>query len=226
MTWDGSGMEADVAGVQAAGAKTPWAAKKRAAVWRGSTTGLRDRVTAGNWRSYTRAKLALLSRMFPRLLDAQFTARYGQTPEAVATAVRTQLGYAKPLPLAAQAGYRHLVDVEGNSFSDRLRLLLHANSTVFKQEYEWLDFFHVALEPWEHYVPVEPDLSDLIPQLKWAAAHEAEAAGIAARGAAFAHRFLHAGLAYWYVWELVQAYAGLLVESVELSRGAVLVGCV
>jgi hypothetical protein len=234
LSWESRLMEPAVAEIQAAARASPYLLRKRAGVWRGSTTGIRgSQATRSSWHSLPRSRLVLMSKMYPALLDARFTAPYGQTPPAVTSAIKAaNLGWAATLPLAEQAArYRHLPDVEGNSFSDRLRLLLHANATVLKQEYEWLDFFTPALTPGEHYLPVAADMSDLVAQLRWANEHELEAAAVAARGADFASRFLHTSLAHWYTWELLAGYAQLLQPDVLASlrnpaQDDALVGCV
>jgi hypothetical protein len=231
LSWSAAAaMKAEVAAMQEAARAHPFAERRRAAIWRGSTTGVRGSwVTRSNWQTQSRPRLTLTSKMYPGLLDAQFTARYAQTAPDVAAAIEAAgLGWARPLPLPEQAAaYRGLVDVEGNSFSDRLRLLLHANATVFKQEYEWLDFFTPALVPGQQYVPLAPDLSDVVTQLRWAAHNEPAATAVAAAGAAFADTFMRPQLAHWYTWELVSAYAQLLTEPVGRPKPSdERVGCV
>ena len=44
------------------------------------------------------------------------------------------------------------------------------------------DYFHDALVPWVHYVPVAEDLGDLMEKYEWAEAHPEEARKIAERG--------------------------------------------
>jgi hypothetical protein len=52
------------------------------------------------------------------------------------------------------------------------------------------DAFALAeLEPWTHYVPVKPDLSDLRDLVDWARRDEDAARTVAARGAAWARAF-------------------------------------
>jgi hypothetical protein len=43
---------------------------------------------------------------------------------------------------------------------------------------------YVCLEPWEHYVPCEPDYSDVCEKVRWCEAHRAECLAIGARAAA------------------------------------------
>jgi len=48
------------------------------------------------------------------------------------------------------------------------------------------DWFHDLLVPWEHYVPVNEDLSDLKAKYDWAQKHPREAKNIAENGTRFA----------------------------------------
>lgn len=72
--------------------------------------------------------------------------------------------------------YRAILDIDGASWSSRFEKLLCYNSVVVKMEPKWVDYFHFSLEPWVHYIPVRDDLSDLIPNVKWAMADENEEA--------------------------------------------------
>lgn len=50
------------------------------------------------------------------------------------------------------------------------------------------DWIHDHLVPWEHYVPVRMDLSDLRKKFEWAESHPKEARRIAEAGTAFARQ--------------------------------------
>ncbi len=60
--------------------------------------------------------------------------------------------------------YKYLIDVEGNSYSARLKFLFYSQRVVFVQERSWKEYFHYDLIPYEHYIPVKNDLSDLADQ--------------------------------------------------------------
>jgi len=83
-----------------------------------------------------------------------------------------------------------LIDLEGNGWSARLKLLLHSGRPVFMQERPWQEWFWPALAPMEHYIPVRRDLSDLVAQVTWALEHPEQASAIAGAGRAFAERRL------------------------------------
>lgn len=57
--------------------------------------------------------------------------------------------------------WRFLVDAEGNGYSGRLKLLLRCPRVVFVQDRPYKEDFFPHLVPWQHYVPVSRDFSDL-----------------------------------------------------------------
>lgn len=57
--------------------------------------------------------------------------------------------------------WRFLVDAEGNGYSGRLKLLLQCPRVVFIQDRPYKEDFFPHLVPWQHYVPVSRDFSDL-----------------------------------------------------------------
>ncbi len=77
--------------------------------------------------------------------------------------------------------HRFLFDLDGNTFSGRFNGLLASNSLVFRMKV-FEDHFDDLIRPWVHYVPVALDYSDLLPNLRWALEHDAEAKEIATRG--------------------------------------------
>lgn len=62
--------------------------------------------------------------------------------------------------VVADDRYKYLLDVDGNGWSARFKRLLSTNSVVLKSTIfpEW---FTDHIQPWVHYVPLKPDLTDL-----------------------------------------------------------------
>ena len=87
------------------------------------------------------------------------------------------------LSLDALSQYKYHIDLGGgggttwSGTSEKLALpgLLFHHVTPMK------DYFHNALKPWEHYVPIKEDLSDLKDKFEWAEANQEEAKSIAER---------------------------------------------
>ena len=71
-----------------------------------------------------------------------------------------------------------------------------------------MQWFHHLLQPWEHLVPVQADLSDLDTKLDWCFSHRRDCAAIAAAGQALAVQIvrdidmdlLRAGVLYAQAW--------------------------
>ena len=92
-----------------------------------------------------------------------------------------------PLSLETQvARYAFLLDVEGNGWSGRLKLLLWSQRAVFLVDRPWKEDFFADLRPWTHFVPVRRDLSDLTERLDWAHANPGRCHAIAQAALAFA----------------------------------------
>jgi len=68
------------------------------------------------------------------------------------------------LSLPDHTKYKYLLDVEGNSYSARLKFLFYSQRVVFIQDRSWKEYFQYDLIPYEHFIPVKNDLSDLYSQ--------------------------------------------------------------
>ena len=71
-----------------------------------------------------------------------------------------------------QRKYKYIFDIEGNSAAFRLLATLSFKSVILKVESEykmWIDEF---LIPYEHYIPVKKDFSDLAQILDWCHKHD------------------------------------------------------
>lgn len=64
--------------------------------------------------------------------------------------------------------YKYLLDMAGNSWSDRRKVLLFSGRPLFIVGDEWEEYALTDLVPFKHYIPVKKDFSDLIDKLDWA----------------------------------------------------------
>ncbi|MBW6418595.1 glycosyl transferase family 90 [Celeribacter sp. PS-C1] len=87
------------------------------------------------------------------------------------------------------AGDKYALDVDGFSnawcnFMQRLKL----GCCVLKvdSQFGFQQWYYDQIVPFEHYVPVKADLSDLAEKVEWVRSHDREAREIAAHGQAFA----------------------------------------
>ena len=124
--------------------------------------------------------------------------------------------------MSTAAAYRQLLSLEGHSFwSFRLRHLLHLNSAVVHQHLPCHEWWHAALRPYEHYVPLARNLSDLAQQLAYTRRHAAAAAAMSRRAQRLAFKLLSQRAVAAYARELLVAYAALLRFPVTLHARAV-----
>jgi len=189
------------------GQKFPWEHKVARAFWRGATTG--GWLTAKTWEQIPRCKLALLSLVHPQLLDAKVNGIVQCDPEVPAL-VQAKGILGRTVSQADHLKYKYLVDVDGNSCSfERLFWALYSNSVVLKQVTPNIQWYYGALRPYEHYIPVQEDLSDLITQCQWALDHDAEARQIAHNATEFIEQNLAVEDVFLYLHTLLTEYSKL-----------------
>ena len=63
--------------------------------------------------------------------------------------------------------YEYLIDIGGNGYSGRLKLLLFSKRPLLIVDRNYIEYFHEDLIPYQHYIPVKMDLSDLLEQVMW-----------------------------------------------------------
>ncbi|KAK7001657.1 lipopolysaccharide-modifying protein, partial [Favolaschia claudopus] len=172
-----------------------WEDKKSLLYWRGQSTG--GWISGDNYRSFPRFKLLDIARNHSSLLDVAITAFYEHFCQAShgctdSDAARIKAEYAitphaHNEPREDVYKYKYVFDVDGNSFSGRYLGLLKSGSLVFKSTV-WAEYFDGWLKPYVHYVPVRPDLSDLVERVEWARGNEGEARRIQRAGKEFVER--------------------------------------
>lgn len=160
-------------------AKYPWRRKKRQVVWRGSLSGALRNFTG------PRTRLGLFAGQLnerrrvgggrvdggpdddSRLFDVGLTS---VPPHNAGKVNISKLGgLVQPIrPMSEFQNYQAVLDSDGNSWSSRFATLLCYNSVVLKVAPRYVDYFHYdQVRPYEHYVPVKYDLSDLVDRAKW-----------------------------------------------------------
>ena len=73
---------------------------------------------------------------------------------------------------SVQLHFRYLLAVEGNDVASGLKWMLASNSVVLMvppRRETWAR--ESQLQAWVHYVPVQPDFSDLVEKLEFCEAH-------------------------------------------------------
>ncbi|KAJ7331419.1 hypothetical protein DFH08DRAFT_1083922 [Mycena albidolilacea] len=121
---------------------------------------------------------AAIAHAHPDLVDAQMTDFWGSycTFDCNSEPIIEEydIGNHHSLPRETVHKFKYVLDIDGNTFSGRYIGLLKSGSLVFKST-GFQEYFTDWLRPYEHYIPVKLDLSDLADRVKWAIENEDEA---------------------------------------------------
>lgn len=72
-----------------------------------------------------------------------------------------------------QSKFKLLIDIDGNTYSERFPVLLKSGSVVLKI-FSFLDIGVIPAKAWVHYIPVRIDLTDLEEKIQWAKENDEE----------------------------------------------------
>ncbi|KAJ6619518.1 glycosyl transferase family 90-domain-containing protein [Mycena sp. CBHHK59/15] len=167
-----------------------WSDKQPRLYWRGTSNG--GHITGENYHKFPRFRLIDIARNHSGLIDAKMT-RFAEghcTDDCDRHRIIKEYDITGPwAPREDMYHYKYLLDVDGNTFSGRFLSLLKSGSLVFKSTV-FEEYFNDWILPYQHYVPVKPDLSDLVKKIQWAIAHEEEVRLIQETGRQFTERVM------------------------------------
>ncbi|KAJ7194673.1 glycosyl transferase family 90-domain-containing protein [Mycena pura] len=167
-----------------------WADKTAKLYWRGMNSG--GRMYDDNYHAFPRFRLIDIGRKHRKIMDVRLSGFHddlcGERCNGEAIEKEYDVAHISS-PREDVYKYKYVFDVDGNSFSGRYLGLLRSGTLVFKSTV-FLEYFGDWLRPFEHYIPVLPDLSDLVAKVEWAIAHDKEAQAIQQAGQRFAERVL------------------------------------
>ncbi|KAL2916678.1 hypothetical protein HK105_203792 [Polyrhizophydium stewartii] len=149
--------------------------------WRGSSTG--GHPMKDNWRRMHRLRMMAIAKTRPDLFDVGMTG-FIQCEQDACDEMRAEIGQVTPTPENESRKYKYAIDIDGNTFSQRYLRLLMSGALVFKATV-FNEFHDDWLVPYKHFIPVQPDLSDLVERIEWAVAHDDHARRIAETGRRF-----------------------------------------
>ena len=154
----------------------PFHERRPIAVFRGASTGERTTLS-----SNMRLKIALMSSQQIRdeddeelLLDAGITKwntrprkEYGKKYLTTIDYTKFPFGLVDKLTPEQQSNYKYIVNIDGHSSAFRLCLELSMGSVVLLVGSKYKLWIHDMIRPYEHYVPIREDLSDLYDIIRW-----------------------------------------------------------
>jgi hypothetical protein len=172
-----------------------WPDRRPIALWRGSTTGPLE--APKEWRSLARIKLCEIARNSAKdgLIDAGISAVVQFSDDEVVREIKQSGLMRDAVPWEEWIRYKYQIDIDGNTnaWSGFFQRLL-TGSPVLKIESPrgLTQWFYDELRPWHNYVPVAPDMSDLVSKVNWLNRNDAVAEAIGRRGLELASRLSYA----------------------------------
>ncbi|KAF9406309.1 hypothetical protein HW555_013264, partial [Spodoptera exigua] len=155
------------------GAEIAWDEREPRAVWRGRDSRAE------------RLKLIDIARANPDLFNASLTNFFFFRDK------ESQYGPKQPhISFFKFFDFKYQINVDGTVAAYRMPYLLAGGGLVLKQQSPYYEHFYPQLVPWEHFVPVKRDLSDLVDRVKWARDNDDKAKQIAGNARNFANNNL------------------------------------
>jgi len=151
-----------------------WIEKKPIAVFRGSATGKGIGINTN-----PRLKAAYLSLLSPDRLNAGIT-DWNIRPRKLNTGKYLQVISPNTLPFKLsstltfqeQLEYKYLLNIPGHVAAFRLSSELGSGSCVLLVDSPYKLWYMSMIKPYQHYIPVKADLSDLLTQIDWCRNHD------------------------------------------------------
>ena len=171
----------------------PWSRRHDTVLWRGTSTGVGSVTTesmgADDPRLRQRVRMCLILRSIPGT-----DVKIRKTEDDASPTDRDRLArhglLGDKIRQADWGRYKFALDVDGhtNAWSNLfVRLLLGCCVLKIASAHGYRQWYYDRLKPWQHYVPVHADMSDLTDKIDWCRSHDAECAEIASAGRTFAH---------------------------------------
>ena len=172
--------------------QSPFADKIPKGVFRGGSTG--QGVTC---ETNPRLKLASISHDLLDVGISNWNLRprvvRRESGKAVLSTIRLEeleFNLKEPISRQQQSRYKYIINVNGHVRAFRLSYELGMGSVVLAAKTHYHLWFEHILKPYEHYVPIKEDLSDLISQLEWCETHQEKCTEIANGARNFYERYL------------------------------------
>lgn len=86
--------------------------------------------------------------------------------------------------------YKYILHIDGHVSAFRLSMLLSLNCVILIVESKWKVWYSDLLIPYEHYIPIKSDLSDVYEQIQWCKEHDEMCELIAYNAMEFASKYL------------------------------------
>ncbi|TVS05305.1 MAG: hypothetical protein EA413_06945 [Cyanobium sp. PLM2.Bin73] len=172
-----------------------WQKRRPQIFWRGSTTGMQRGGSiqdVAGLQANPRVQISLRHRNH-EACNIKIS-RVVQMDPAFSSAAKEWLNtagiLAPPVQESTFGNYRYYPDIPGNALAWGTIFKHLRGCLVLRAPHKRALYHYRLMQPWKHYIPVEPDFSDLDTAVAWAEAHPEQAAWIAWCGHWVAHRYL------------------------------------
>jgi FkbM family methyltransferase len=170
-----------------------WSDRSPVAFWRGGTTGI---CAPNAWQTLERIKLCELARKHQTsgIFDIGISAVAQFRDPATIGQIEASGLVRGRVPWEKWNSYKFLVDIDGNSspWSNLFQRLLTGSPVLKIESYRGLrQWFYDDLIPWDNFVPIASDASDLVDKIRWLVRHDSIAQRIGQRGRQLALRLTY-----------------------------------
>lgn len=218
-------------------ATRPWDDRTSRAYWVGAITGPWEFAADPALMAVPRLKLLRLAKDHPDRLKAEWSnlATYGISWVHDSQHVSGFMNQGQPhglvnltgidqnqgfTPLKRWSHYKYYLNIDGVVMGGRMNKLMSLGGVVLQHQAGYYEHFEDLLEPYEHYVPIAYDLSDLVSTVQWLQDNDAEARRIAENGQRLADERLRIEDHLCYVWRALEGL-GTKTSSVEADPNEV-----
>jgi hypothetical protein len=151
-------------------------------LWRGSTTGAFN-ITENTIKDSLRYKLCEIGQSNDRMCDFAFfsvvQAASDMEKAKLEKSLRSRGLLKEFIPLEKWSERKYYLQIDGNASSWGIVGKLRLGCCPLFVSSPWRLWHDNALTAWKHYVPVAPDLSDLVEKIKWCESNDGKAETIA-----------------------------------------------
>ncbi|KAL6045590.1 Protein O-glucosyltransferase 1 [Balamuthia mandrillaris] len=188
---------------------SPWKERSDLPFWKGQLSY--NKAVGYSHMDHPRVQLVRLSQKHPRCVHARFTPIAGKHAFHGAYMPEDLKDMVEAPTTVRYADHKYLIHTGNAGYADRLWQLFLSGSTVLWMEDGWQEWWYHFLQPWQHYVPIRIDASDLCERVEWLHTHPEEGQKIASNGRQLVEKLL--------TWENVVNYTAQVVDSYLESCG-------
>ena len=196
-----------------------WPRKKEVVYWRGTTTGGHAE-EGGQYMEFHRQRLVQkFGFTGAKFGDPGYDIRFTSVLQCANGACDKERREFEPLagwsPQSKSKDFKYLLDIDGNTFSQRYLPFLRFTGSLILKMFLFEDWLTEQTRPNEHYLPVDLDLHDLEDQVRWARENDDKARLIAMTGQIHASQRLRYDDMLCYFYRLLLEYHELTLPGVK-----------